>query len=230
MNIIKRKIPIIFLFLLSFNNLFSLEITNKEFETNLIIDYNKTFLFNGGLSFSSGLEFNNSFLFRTGISFGTMRETADIKFFMGAHINPFSFPLIFSLSYIYNWLPDYDVRTSTIMPVISYNAKWAGISIGYNFRFTTFFGADQLFETVLSASAYVNFANNEKLRIGLSIGNFSEFQAKNMVSYSAVLYSTIHINKNFSLINDIELIPSGLGGRTTVFYEIELHMGVKYSW
>jgi hypothetical protein len=218
-------------FFLSFQNVYSVEITGKNVEAYLEFDYNKSYNYNADITFTGELELNNIFLFKGGLSLGETADVLGINLFQAAHVKPFKkIPLDFSLLYIYNGLPGYEVHTNTIMPVITYNFKRSGLSLGYNFRFTSFFGEDDLFETVLSFAWYFTFINKEKFSIGFRIANFNNFEAGNMGSYTIDLYSAIRVTDNWKVINGFEFLPTGIGSGTTVFYGFILRAGVKYSW
>ncbi|MCL2759502.1 MAG: hypothetical protein FWD22_04760 [Treponema sp.] len=227
---------ILFLFplflLLAWGTAFSLEITEKELEAFLRGEYNRSSTYCGDMSAAGGIELNNQYKIKSGVSVGKSAGLVDINAFTGAKYTPLSnVPhLAVSLAYIYNGLPVYETHTHSILPVISYNAERAGISIGPNFRFVSFFGEKPIFETILSFDIYFNFVNDETLAIGLSVGNFSEFYPKNMGAYSLSLNAIIRLDSNWSLINQLELMQSGGDGFSTTFYGFGWRGGAKYSW
>jgi len=51
-----------------------------------------------------------------------------------------------------------------------------------------------------------------------------------MGAYSLCLYSAVAINKQWSIINDIELLQSGSVGLSANFYGINWRGGVKFTW
>ena len=236
MSIKTRKIfPLLFFlsFFLCLQNIhaFDIDITGKEAGVYFKGEYNRSFYWYGDISIIGAVELNNKFTFKGGFLYGKTNYDTDIKAFTGARFDPWADkPLNLSLSYIYNGLPEYEVHSHTILPVISYNAKWAGIGVGTSFRFTSFFGEPAVFESLLSFSGYVNFINNEKLRLGISCANFSDFHAGNMGSYSLGLNSVIHINRKWSVINDFELMQSGSTGLSATFYGISWRGGMKFTW
>ena len=232
MNSTIRKIfPILFLLCLQNIHALDIEITGKEAALYSKMEYNRSFLGYGNISTTGAIELNNICSFRGGFLLGTTKYYTDIRFFTDAALAPWAkIPLRFSLAYIYNGLPQYKAHAHTILPVVSYNGKWAGIGAGVAFRFTSFFRETALFESILSFSGYVNFVNNEKLRIGICCANFNDFYAGNMGAYSLSLYSAVHINKQWSIINDIELLQSGSVGLSANFYGINWRGGVKFTW
>jgi hypothetical protein len=231
MKIMKSQgIFLLFLFY-CLQNIHANEIPDKAIEAYLRAEYNRGFNYYGDISLIGAFELKNMYAFRAGISYGSIDNNTDIKTFTCARVSPFSnTPFEFSIFWIYNGLPEYEIHTHTIMPVFSYNGNRAGISAGYNFRFTSFFGEQAILESVISYSVYFNFINNETLRLGIGGGNFSDFSAKNIGAYSIKLYSAIQIDKNFMIINDIELMQSGGDGLSATFYGFAWRGGVKYSW
>jgi hypothetical protein len=232
-----KKIYILFLpfiFLFFAQTVSGIEISEKEVEAYLSGEYNRGFIYNGNISAAGGIEFNNILKFRGGFSIGKSSDSMDLDAFFGIRYSPFSnlylSPLNFSLAYIYNGLPEYEASTNTILPFISYSAKRAGVSIGLNFRFTSFFGEVAQYESILSYRAYFNFINDETLRVGISAGNFNEFYAKNMGAYSLSLNAVIRINDNWSIINEFELMQSGGDGFSTTFYGFGWRGGARYTW
>jgi hypothetical protein len=208
-----------------------METTEREIEYRVDGEYNKSFNTNLKFALLGALELDNIYLLRGGISFGNIENNTDIKFFGAAGIAPLPrIPLEFSVLYIYNGIPEYEVHTNTLMPVITYNFKRVGISVGYNFRVTSFFGTDILFETVLSFAFNIIFIDNDTLKLALRMSNFNDFQAGNMGSYTLNFYSGIHLDENWIIVSELEVIPSGIGSGTTVLYGIALRAGVRYSW
>jgi len=209
----------------------ALEITKIETDAYIRGEFNRSFNYHGGLSATGAIELDNRYTFRGGISFGSTKINSDINTFIGARYSPFpNLPLHFSLSYIYNGLPEYNAHTHSILPVIYFNAKRAGISVGFNFRFTSFFGSNAQFESILSFYGYFNFINNDNLRIWAGAGNFSDFYAKNMGAYSLSFGAVVRIDSNWSIIGQLELMQSGGDGFSTNFYGIAWSGGAKYSW
>jgi hypothetical protein len=225
-------LPLIFLF--SMQAVYGIDITEKEVEAYLTGEYTRGFIYNGNISAVGGIELNNILKFRGGFSIGKSAGSTDLDAFAGVRFSPFSglhlIPLNFSLSYIYNGFPEYETNTNSILPFISYNTPRAGISMGLNLRFTSFFGETAQFESILSFRAYYNFLNDETLRVGISAGNFSEFYAKNMGAYSLSLNAVIRLNDNWSIINEFEVMQSGGDGFTTTFYGFGWRGGARFTW
>jgi hypothetical protein len=230
---------LIFFLLLGLQNANSLEaeITNKYVEACLKNEYSRGFNYYGELSSAAGLELNSRYSFSGGISFGIAHDFTSLNTFAGAEFSPFALsrlqavkPLNFSLAYIYNGLPGYDVHTHSIQPVVSYKTRQAGASIGPCFRFTSLLGGSVLYEAIFSFSIYFNFINNENLLIGISVSNFDNFNARNTAAYSLNLNSAVRLNDRLMLINKLEFMQSGADGLTANFYGIAWRGGVKFTW
>ncbi len=226
-------------FLFCLQNVYALDITGKEIEVYAKAEHNRLYNFYGDISVLGAAKLNDFLAFRGGVSFGGTSGVTDIKTLVSAGFFPFAvlpfeklkeLPLDISVRYIYNGLPEYEAHTHSILPLVSFNAKYAGISVGNNFRLASFFGGNAQFEAILTFSAYLNFVNNEKIRLGASFGNLSDFNAANLGALSLKLGADININKNWSVINEFELMQSGLDGFSTTFYGFALKGGAKYKW
>jgi hypothetical protein len=219
------------LFLITQNNIHAVEITDGEIEAFLRGEYNRVFNYYGDISAIGSIELNNLFLFRLGFSLGKAADSTNINTHTSAAVAPFPrIPLAFHILYIYNGIPDFENHTHTLLPLISFNAAIAGISLGPSLRFTSFFGESAVFESVISFSIYFNFINNDKLRIGLSFVNFNDFQAKNFGAYSLMLNTVIRMDEKWQIINDLEISQSGGDGFSTVFFGFGWRGGIKYKW
>jgi len=233
-----RKI-IILVFFICARKIYALdiEITGKEVEAHLRGEYNRNYYFSGDISAISAVELNNRLKFRTGASLGWAEDITDLKIFTNARFRllekrtqgPLG-PLGLGFSWIYNGLPEYEAHSHTLLPVVFYNAKYGGITIGPGFRFTSFFNEPAIFQPTLSISVYANFINNEKFLIGLSLANFNDFQANNFALYSLCFNSAIHIKHRWSLLNELELKQSGGDGLTAAFYGVALRTGARFTW
>jgi len=207
------------------------KITAIEVEAYLGCEYSRSFIYYGDISAIGAVEFSDLVLVRGGISFGRTEGHTDTKAFVGARFYPWErIPVNFHASYIYNGLPEYHSHTHTLLPLVSYSTKWAGASTGINFRFTSFFDEKPEIESILSFMLYVNFINNEMLRIGLNWGNYNDFYAKNMGAFSLGLNFTIFLDNNWEIINGFELLQSGADGFASTFYGFAWRGGIKFSW
>jgi len=219
------------IFFISLNNIHAVEITDGGIEAYLRGEYNRAFNYYGDISAIGSLELNNMFVFRLGFSLGKSAGSTNINTHTSAAISPFSLiPLDFSVLYIYNGIPDYDNHTHTILPLVSFNASSAGISLGPSLRFTSFFNESAQFESILSFSVYLNFINNDDLCIGISVANFNDFQVKNFGAYSLKFNTLIRLDDRWQIINELELSQSGGDGFSTVFFGFGWKGGVKYTW
>lgn len=218
------------IFFLALQNLSALDITDKEAAFDFRGEYSRSLLYAIDFSGSAAIELNDLYTFRGGLSLGAAGGSFDIKLFTRFEAGPVFKVLRFSLAYVYNGLPGYGAHTHTLLPLVSVNGRWAGISIGPGIRFTRYFGETTVFESVLSLWGYVNFVNNDKLVIGISAANFTDFYVGNMGSYSIRLNSLLRINDQWAIINDLELLQSGSIGLTASFYGIAYRGGFRFTW
>jgi len=231
-KLMQKLWPLVFFFCLRNIPALNAEITNKEIEAHLKNEYNRGFNYYGELSLIGVIELNSRYTFRGGLALGLAKDISEAKSLAGFGFapSPAVKPLNLSFAYVYNGLPEYHAHSHTILPVISFNARRAGISIGPGIRFTSFFGEPAIFESILSFSGYFNFIYSEKLRIGIIIANFDDLQIENMGAYSLSLDSAIVINTQWTLINELELIQNGSVALSATFYGIAWRGGVKYTW
>jgi hypothetical protein len=211
--------------------IYGIDLTKKEIETCLTGEYNRSFDHNIGVAAVGGIELNEICKFRSGVSYKKGADSSDINSFFGSGYSPFSkIPLSFSFLYIYNGLPEYKTNSHSILPFMSFNTKRAGVSIGPDFKFTSFLEETTIYEFIISSLIYFNFINNETLRIGISAGNFSEFYARNTGSYSMSVNAGIRLNDKLLLINELEFLQSGADGFASTFFGLALRGGVKFTW
>ena len=194
-------------------------------------EYNRATRHSIDVSAFTTMPLNSWYAVGGGIALGETGGSFDIKAFAQNTIGPlFNWPLYISLSYIYNGLPAWETHSHTLLPLISWKGRWAGIALGPGLRFTNFFGEPPLFEAMLSASVYVNFIDNRKLRIGMGPANFNDFYAGNMGAYALNLNSLVRLTEQWSIINTIELLQSGSVALAQNFYGIAYRGGVQYKW
>jgi hypothetical protein len=228
---VRKLIILAFLVCVQEIHALDLEITGKEVEAQLKGEYNRGYYFYGEISAIGAVELNDRLKFKTGVSLGWAEDITDIRAFTNAsYALPVKWPFGLGFSWIYNGLPEYEAHSHTLLPVISLNAKYGGISIGPGFRFTSLFKEAAIFESTLSIGVYANFVNNEKLRIGVSLANFNDFQANNFALYSLCFNSAVRINRCLSILNELELKQSGGDGLTAAFYGIALRGGARFTW
>jgi len=230
MNVVfKFFMPFVMLFCIQV--VYGIDLTKKEIEACLTGEYNRSVNYNIGISAAGGIELNEICIFRSGILYGKNAYNSEINSFFGSKYSPFSeIPISFSFLYIYNGLPEYKTNSHSILPFISYNTKRAGVSLGPNFKFISFLDETAIYEFNISSLIYFNFINDETLRIGVSIGNFSEFYTNNIGAYSMRVNADIRLNDNLLLINELEFLQSGGDGLTSIFFGLALRTGVKYTW
>jgi hypothetical protein len=197
------------------------------------MEANHSLGFSGDFSFFGNIELNNHYGIKGGFAMGLLEREFEIKVFTSFCYTPLiKIPLSVTILYNYSGLPgpSYNSHTHSVLPFISYNSKWAGISLGVNFRFTSFFGDPAIFESMLSFLGYVNFITTEKLRVGLQVANFSDFYIKNMGAYSLSLINIIHITEQWSIASELEFMQSGSVGLSSVFYGFAYRGGVRFTW
>ena len=210
-----------------------IEITHKEAGSHFRLENNISLDYSGDVSIFGDIELNKRYGGKAGLALGWLDEDFEIKAFGSLRFAPLlSIPLNVNLMYNYNGLPGdaYDCHTHSLLPYVSYNAKWAGISLGINLRFTSFFGEKAIFESMLSFSGYVNCVNTEKLLVGFRFANFNDFYIKNMAAYHIGLYYTFRVTEQWSIASELEFMQTGGGGLTTIFYGFTYRGGVTFTW
>jgi len=227
-----RKIIILVFFSCAWEiHALDVKITGKQVEALLMGEYNRNYYFFGDISAVGAVEFNSRLKLRTGVSIGWAEGITDIKVFSNGSFGLLAkWPLGAGFSWIYNGLPEYKAHSHTLLPFVFYNARYAGITIGPGFRFTSFFNGPAIYEPTLSISVYVNFINNEKLRLGVSLANFSDSQANNFALYTLCFNSAVHINRQWSLLNELDLKQSGGDGLSAAFFGVALRAGARFTW
>jgi len=173
------------------------------------------------------LTIENNFIISGGISLGRTGKSFDAKIFAKAEadIPKISFVRI-SIHYIYNIMPTFKTAIQTLAPMLSLNSRRAGISLGLAYHFTTFNNENVIIEPVIAGTFYFNFYNTEKMQIGISISNISNFWSGNMGAYNTKLYSTIKISPKISLINDFILQQAGSIALASNFYGLIYRGGI----
>jgi len=208
-----------------------IEITNMEAEILLNSDFNRTFLFVGGISATGKIEFNDRLAVKEGFSVGLGHNVTDIKVFTNAAYRILAdWPLEAKLAWIYNGLPEFDVHSHGIAPIVSWNAKYYGASVGLGFWFTSFFGEPALFELLLPVRIYVNFIDNEKICVGMSLANFSDFQQDSFIAFALAAKASLRVNGRLSIVNELEFRQRGVAGLTAAFHGIVWKGGAKFTW
>jgi len=231
MKYIKILLFLLLIFSVSSVHALDLSITDKGAEAYLHGEFNRGSVYNGSLSIIGDIELNSLWLFRGGLSFGTAGDVTDLKAFTTARASPFeNLPLRFSLSWIYNGFIEYEAHAHSIFPLISYGTDKAGISLGMHFRFTSYFGEEAQFESILAFLLYYNFINNETLRVGASFGTFDDFNARNLGAFALGFDFAIRINENWQIISKIDIMQSGAEGLSANFFGFAWKGGVRFTW
>ncbi|GBU28075.1 hypothetical protein R84B8_01633 [Treponema sp. R8-4-B8] len=214
------------------SNAHVIEITNMEVEYFFNADFNRTFNFVGGFSATGKIEFNNRVAVKEGIYINYMPEDVTIiKLFTNATYRVLAnWPLDVKLAWAYNGLPDYETHSHAIVPIISWNAKYYGISVGFGARFTSFFSEGPQLEYMVPMGLYVNFINNDKLCVGMSLANYTDFQIDSFIAFALAAKVSLKIDNHLTLINELEFRQSGVDGLTAGFHGIVWKGGAKLSW
>jgi hypothetical protein len=209
-----------------------IEITNVETEYFLISDFNRTFNYVGGFSTTGKIEFNNRVAVKEGVYLNCWPDNVNIiKLFTHATYRILAnWPLEAKLAWVYNGLPDYETHSHAIAPVISWNEKYYGISVGYGFRFTSFFSERPLAEHMWPVGVYVNFINNKRICVGMSLANYTDFQIDSFIAFALAAKISINLEDGFSLINELEFRQSGVDGLTATVHGVVWKGGAKLTW
>jgi hypothetical protein len=208
-----------------------IKITGKELRAYVTPEFNRAFLFCGDIAAVGALTLNDRYTVKSGLALGTVGSAFDIKMFVGGEAAPFAaVPVSFGLNYQYNGLPKFENHSHSIVLLAAYKAKWAGITLGHSFHFTSFFGEPAIFEPVIVCSIYVFFINNESLKLGLRAANYDDFVTGNLAAYFLSLDSVVRLNKKISLVNEIEIHQSGSIALASNFYGIVYRGGAVFSW
>jgi hypothetical protein len=209
----------------------NIEVTQKELGIAFMPEYTRVFSQGLTMSGTGSLELNNRVSFRGGLAVWAASSVYEADAFIGGeYALPLRVPLFVNLSYMYNGLPDYETRSHSLLHTFMIKGRWAGASLGFNLRLTSFYGEDVLFEPIIAFSGYANFYTSEKFTIGISCANFSEFAAGNFGSYFFGLNSKIQFSNLVALTNDLELYQAGSVGLSANFYGIAYRGGVVFSW
>jgi hypothetical protein len=213
------------------SGLYGLDFSDAEFGFSVTPEYNRAFNQCWTFSGTGSLNFNERCTVKSGLSFWAAQAVYEVDTFIsGEAVFPSSLPLSGSFAYVFNGMPDYDTGSHTLLPLISLKGRRAGISVGPAFRFNAFYYTRMAFESVLAVSAYVNFYNTEKFRVGLRCANFGDFAVGNFGSYFLNLNSSLKLTKMFSLINELELHQSGSSGLSASFFGVAYRGGLTVSW
>jgi len=213
------------------NNSKGIKITNFDIEYFTNADFNRTYQFVGSSSLAFKLTFNDKVAVKEGISFSWTDNVKETNLFTNAGYRILTkFPLEAKLAWVYNGLPDYDTHVHSLAPLVSWNAKYYGISVGYGFRFTSFFGEGVLVEHLLPLGIYVNFINNENICVGMSLANFDDYRIDSFIAFALAAKVSIFLGKGFSITNELEFRQSGVDGLSATFHGIVWKGGIKLSW
>jgi hypothetical protein len=224
--------PLLFLFFfMSGIYCFSLDVSRKELGAAFALEYDRAFSQGFTVSTQGLVELNDNVSFKGGFAFWKVSSAYELDTFIkGEYALPIRFPLHFYLSYIYNGMPDYETHSHSLLYTAMIKGRWAGVSLGSNLQFTSFFDDPVLFEPSIAFSGYVNFYNSEVCRIGISVSNYSDFSAGSFGFFFYGLNFMARVSKLVSIINDLEIRQTGNAGLSADFYGISYRTGVVFSW
>jgi hypothetical protein len=206
-------------------------VTGISAEFDIKPEFNRSFYQCWTFALHGSVEFDDWISASTGAALWIGRNASEIDYFIkGEAALPLPIPLYTELSYIFNGMPDYEMYSHSLLPVLAYKNKWAGIALGVNLRFTSFFGESPIFESTLAFSGFVNFVNTEKIRAGIECSNYNNFNAGNMGSYYLSLNGNFAVAQGIVICNSLEFYQSGSVGLTSTFYGIAFKAGVLFSW
>ena len=229
-----KKLFLLAAFFLLLQNLYALDdvISHAELGIDFKGEYTRALHFSPDMGVFGFVEFYNRFALKSGVAPGITGDASDIKFFFSGRFYPIKNHKPFEINLAYHTMSilQYDMSSHSIFPSLSYNGHWAGITLGVNFRFTSFFDEAAIFEPILAFSGHVNFINNEKICAGFKIANFNDYYMGNMASWSLGVNGTFIVHKQLALFSEFELLQSGIDGLTTRFYGFVCRGGIRILW
>ena len=226
-----KKLLLLFVFLSFPIGVFSGPFSMNEAGGIFKIEYNRVFTNCFGFEAYGGVKVFQTLSLEGGLSIGSIDRSLDFNSFVQLGIQPLSFiPLRLNLNYIHNNIPDFKTAAHSIIPYITWEGRWAGLSLGINFRYSVFNYEPPINESIFVFSLYVNLINNQRFKLGVRYANFNNFFSGNMGSYSLGLYSLYRLRGIIHLRNDIELLQTGSVGLAANFYGINYKGGVVLRW
>jgi len=228
-----KRIILLLVIVLVVHNLYGLDFqpTGEELGFYFTPEYQRALNFCWDISTVASITFNEKYTAMGGLALGGSGKVFDMKLYTGLEAAmPVDIPLYVSLNYNYYGMPEYEYHVYSLLPLVSFKWQVAGFSIGPNFRFGHFFGEQAVFEPIILFSGYFHFIDNDVFRLGIKAANFNDFVYGNFGSYYFTFCSLIRLNRNMSLINDVEFHQAGSVGLTSNFYGVVYRGGVLFSW
>jgi len=206
-------------------------ITGKSVESFLRYEENINYGYWIDISLTGELQLNKMTTIRSGLSLGELEYSTDLKAFMSVQTSPLKkVPVDFSLYWIYNGLSGLDVHENSILPTITYNWSRRGVSLGYNSRFTSFWGEDSILENALVYTYYSDFYKGNKLQFRFVFGNYDEYKVNPVTSFTYHLIANVSLNEHLLLTGGMELLQSGGFNFVESLYGISIKTGLRYKW
>jgi hypothetical protein len=188
--------------------------------------------------FSYGsVQANNTYTINAGFLFNSNHYFDESVLFLGADISLSKVPVTFfskfftiRLLYIYDDIPNYQMRSHSLIPFISFNTKYVEISLGPHWRWTNFFGEATILEGQLALSIMITPFNTEKWTSGINVANFDEYYPGGLFDFYLKIFFDYHFSNDLSLDNALYLYQSGLDGWTVSFYGFKARSALKLAW
>jgi len=213
-----------------------IRMTHREISAGISPEYNRTFLNSLSGNLSGAVELNGIVTCAAGFEYGALGigragGTSLVNAFASADYRlPLRFPLFAGLSYKHNNLPDYEMSTHTLLPLLSFRTEHFGLSLGMANRWTCFFG-----ETASEAEHIIAFRIYGGLTKGalgftLAFANYDDFNAQNFGAYFLSARCVYKIRFGLAVINQLALYQSGSSSLAANFYGFAYTGGVSWSF
>jgi hypothetical protein len=209
-----------------------MSVSGREIGASAQMEYNLGFTWHRDFRVLGSVEFNKLLALKGGISAGSGGDVFTVNGFLSSSVlfPSVYVPFTFKLAYMYNSLPEYETNTHTLLPLGGMQWKYFGMLVGVSFRFSKFWDTAPVLESLPAYAVYVNFLNSQKAKIGIEMSNFSDFESKNLGSYSYSLKSIVHITRALSITNDFEIQIAGSIAHILRTYGYAYKGGIVYSW
>jgi hypothetical protein len=134
------------------------------------------------------------------------------------------------LLYVYDDIPRYEVRSHSLMPLLSFKSRHVAASAGPHWRWTNFFGAATILEGQVALSLTVTPFIGDGWRAGAAVANFDEFYAGGLWDFYARVFFECRLREGLSLESSFSAYQSGLDGWTVSFYGCKVRSALRVSW
>ncbi|MDR3301808.1 MAG: hypothetical protein LBT01_04660 [Spirochaetaceae bacterium] len=184
-------------------------------QANNIYTVDAGFLFNGNHYFDESVSFLGAelSLSKVPVSFFTFLRNFNIR-----------------LLYIYDAIPEYRMRSHSLIPSISFNSKYVEVSLGPHWRWTSFLGEAAILEGQAALSLVITPFTTEKWTAGINIANFDEYFPGGLWDFYLKIFCNYRLSKQLSLDNALYLYQSGIDGWTVTFYGFKARSALTLAW